>query len=181
MQASRCFRRHLKWDRTFYHPKKFKAPLTEVSKQNSAEGFLVTLPDTQCVYTYLYVKLTTDRRTSYVIVWCSQTENKQSERPGETSLIWKNLAFSDSFLMVFPLAVVRTEMAFGSVLYRISSFFFFRVLHLQYLPNHNLLLIGGKFKFYILMTKSPHRHSSEQGNRMWTSLYYIGLFFFFFF
>lgn len=68
MQVSRCFRRHLKWDGTFSHLKNFKAPLTEVSKQNCAGGFLVTLPDAPCVYTCLYVQLTTDRRTRYVIV-----------------------------------------------------------------------------------------------------------------
>lgn len=64
-----------------------------------------------------------------------------------------------TYLMVFPLAVVRTEMAFVASCPEFLIFFFFRVLHLQYLPNHNLLLIGGAFEFCILMTKSAHRHS----------------------
>lgn len=94
---------------------------TELSRSR----FPVTFLTLQCVYTCLRVKLIIDIRTRYVIVWSNQTENKPNEKLGETSLIWKILAFSDSFLMVFPLAVVRMEMALIGACNEFLKFFLF--------------------------------------------------------
>ena len=87
------------------------------------------------------------------IVWCSQTENKQKENPGESSLIWEILAFSDLFLMVFSLAVVRIVMLLIVAWTGFLTFSFFHVLLSQYLSSHSLLILGWEFSFYILMTK----------------------------
>ena len=87
------------------------------------------------------------------IVGCSQTENKQNENPGESSLIWKILAFSDLFLMVFSLAVVKIVMVLIAACTEFLTFSFFHVLLSQYLSSHSLLILGGELNFYILMTK----------------------------
>ena len=61
------------------------------------------------------------------IVRCSQTENKQNENPGESSLIWKILAFSDLFLMVFSLAMVRIVMVLIVACTEFLTFSFFYI------------------------------------------------------